>query len=84
MYVCVCVLLHCYTRSMSSCLVCTCSLKIYRKRKFGRFGHFHNDKDVVCKRVSMDDDIANASEEIETSTNLDTEKLDIMQVKLVS
>ena len=74
--------MHC-TVIQDQCLhVCACSLKIYRKRKGEQFGRFHNEEDVICKHVSMDDDIANASEEIENSTNLD--QLDIMQVKLAN
>ena len=57
---------------------------MYRKRKSQQFARFHNDKDVICKRVSSNDNITNGSEEIENSTNLDTENSDSMQVKLVS
>ena len=64
--------------------LCPCRLKIYRKRKGEQFGRFHNDEDVICKQVStIDDNIANAGEEI-VDENFNTEKLDNMQVKLVS
>ena len=58
---------------MSTC--CTFSLRIYKKRKGEQFGHFHNDKDVICKSVSIDDH-TNAGEEIENKKTIDAEELD--------
>ena len=46
-----------------------------KKRWTINFGHFHNDEDVICKCVSIDDN-TNAGKEIDNKKTMDAEGLD--------